>query len=215
MPDPRFQSPQSEPVSSPSSTACTLMVTESFHPIFLERDTTYSQEEYDYIQSLLPLRSLPMSLIPTDEDPRRPLINFGWVLPEFVKERLHQRAAKLNCVRYSYRRIPNPNYDSRSLGCPRTLLVPEQIDECKTFELALRSILEEIGVDLPIEKSITLVLAPSSPCDQLFLALFTNHDLDDLPSDAVIQAIRKEFKFTEPPYWYPSAYDFDWGYCRY
>ena len=81
-----------------------------------------------------------------------------------------------------------------------------------TFELALRSILEEIDVDLPVEKSITLALATSSsPCDQLFLGLFSNPDLDDLPSNAVIQAIRKEFKFTEPPYWYPSSYDFDWG----
>ena len=84
-----------------------------------------------------------------------------------------------------------------------------------TFELALRSILEEIDVDLPIDISITLVFTPSSSRGQLFLALFTNHDLDDLPSDAVIQAIREEFKFTDPPYWYPSSFDFDWGYCPY
>ncbi|KAF7795908.1 hypothetical protein EIP86_007075 [Pleurotus ostreatoroseus] len=215
MPDSRSQSPHSEAAPPPLSMACTFTVTGLFDPIFLKRDTTYSRKERDYICSLLPLRSLPLNLIPTDEDPRRPLINFGWVLPESVKKRLHQRAVEHNCVQYMCHRVPNPDYKPGRPGSSETLLVPQRINEWKTLELALRSILEEIDVDLPINESITMVLAPSSSRSQLFLALFTNHDLDDLPNDAVIEAISEEFKFTEPPYWYPSSFDFDWGYCPY
>lgn len=56
-----------------------------------------AQQELGYIRTLVPFRSLPASLLPTDQNSYPPLKHCGWEIPGSIKEQLLHRADLEGC----------------------------------------------------------------------------------------------------------------------
>lgn len=205
---------QRAPEVTPPSQLFMLRITKKVDPIFTPRNYPYdekvrketstdsmnidkAQQELAYIRSLAPFTHLPLSLVPTDLEPYPPLMQFGWMISDSLKEQLYRCADS-----------QEQNYVKRH-GLTRK-------SETLTFEIALDHLLKGLELSWSNKESIRLVLTNSSHRATPLFTLYSNHELynlsdGNLPSQEDIEKIRSFFQITESPNWYPTVSIFEWG----
>ena len=157
-------------------------------------------QEYKLINSLSPLHGIPLCLFPTEEEPRPPLMHYGWLLPESVISGLLQRAGAKNELCYASICVE-----------PRFVRF---VDEPMSMELVVDDMIKDLHLNIPVRQYINLVFTSTTKSGTgLCLTVYTNHVTGKLPTNKEIRTLAEHIGLTQlNPLWYPSAMRFEWEY---
>lgn len=159
-----------------------------------------------YITSLMPLDTLPPSLVPSLKYPRPPRMYFGWRMSDTVIARLMEKAEEAQIVVRRSRYVPC----SREENPNGLKIVDDDIDKIRTLERTARSILKELGV-VTLPTSTIKPIALLTDVIELGFTLYSNRDLGDsrIPSPEDIARVGTHLGLTDKPQWW-IGYEFHW-----
>ncbi|KAJ3558786.1 hypothetical protein NM688_g727 [Phlebia brevispora] len=174
--------------------------------IFRRRRYAYTIEELRYIRRLAPLESLPRSLVRTPQSSHPPQMHYALLLTDAAKEMLLNLAAERQFTTYACKFADDDSdldLDSDSEDDS------DEVDEFVTLDLVAGSIVDDLGVKLPVSQFIDRVMTPNNSFAFCF-TLYTNYELNRAPSSEDIEKIQSYLGLIDRPFWYPNAFRFQW-----
>lgn len=124
-------------------------------------------------------------------------MHYGWLLPQFAKDALIQRAVEMDRVEYTFTTL-EPDFDPDNSDND----APEFINKSLTMEVAVDDVITSLGIRIPGKQFINMVIAESP--DNIFITLcltvYTNYTSEPLPTDQDVQKLAAFLKLTDSPH---------------
>lgn len=140
-------------------------------------------------------------------------MDYGWVLPQSVKDDLLQRAETRGLVQNATI-IAGPDLGLNIPDSDRNPDIKNEVihfvNRPLTMELVVDALIKDLGIRIPALQFINLVFTKSDRNGAFCLTLYTNY-ARTLPTDKGVEKLAAELGLTDRSYWHPHGIRFQWG----